>query len=206
MKGRRSIPAPFLFGSHRGWLGEESEDGRLRFHLVIIGTACIATLSATGPASAFATAKKASCPARLVLPPELSGWARNSSNKTIYGYGDARAADWPPLAAARTGLALHRYESLSYWIAPAREPDPFKFGGMVPIIVKKPGRLTVALDEGAWIDLVRDGKAVTSVSHGHGPACSGIRKTVDLDVTEGRYLLQIVNAPNASIRAMAVMR
>ncbi|GAA0861873.1 hypothetical protein GCM10009115_06270 [Sphingopyxis soli] len=178
----------------------------MRFHLMAIGAACIAALSAAGPAAAAATAKKASCPAKPVLPPELSGWARSSSNKTIYGYGDARAADWPPLAAARTGLALHRYESLSYWIAPARAPDPFKFGGMVPIVVKQPGRLTVALDEGAWIDLVRDGKIVRSVSHDHGPACSGIRKMVDFDVTEGRYLLQIVNAPNASIRAMAVVR
>lgn len=166
----------------------------------------VAGLVLAGPMAPASAAPAASCPAKPDLPPELSGWARNSSNKTIYGYGDARAADWPPLAAARTGLALHRYESLRYWIAPEREPDPFKFGGMVPIVVKKPGRLTVALDEGAWIDLVRDGKVVKSVSHGHGPACSGIRKMVDFDVTEGRYLLQIVNAPNASIRAMAVLR
>lgn len=173
---------------------------------LMIGAASIAVLAAAGSVSVAGAEAKASCPAKPVLPPELSGWARTSSNKTIYGYGDARAADWPPLAAARTGLALHRYESLSYWIAPAREPDPFKFGGMVPIVVKKPGRLTVALDEGAWIDLVRDGKIVKSVGHGHGPACSGIRKMVDFDVTDGRYLLQIVNAPTASIRAMAVVR
>ena len=168
--------------------------------------ALAAGLILASPATSAIAEPAVACPAKPELPPELSGWARNSSNKTIYGYGDARAADWPPLAAARTGLVLHHYESLRYWIAPERKPDPFKFGGMVPIIVKKAGRLTVALDEGAWIDLVRDGKVVRSVSHGHGPACSGIRKMVDFEVTEGRYLLQIVNAPNASIRAMAVIR
>jgi len=158
---------------------------------------------------AAAPAKKAAeptCAAKPTLPPELAGWERSSSNKTIYAYGDARAADWPALGAARTGLLLHKYESLKYWVAPDRTPDVFKYGGMVPIAVKKDGRLIIALDDGAWIDLVRDGVKVKSVVHGHGPECSGIRKMVEFDVTQGRYLLQIVNAPNASIRAMAAMR
>ena len=75
-----------------------------------------------------------------------------------------------------------------------------------PIDVKKAGRLVVALDGGAWIDLVHEGAVVKSATHGHGPACSGIRKMVEFDVTPGRYLLQIVNAPSDKIRAMAVMR
>ena len=90
--------------------------------------------------------------------------------------------------------------------APERKPDPFKYGGLVPIEVKKPGRLVVALDAGAWIDLVRDAKFVKSATHGHGPACSGIRKMVEFDVMPGRYVLQISSAPAASIRAMAVLR
>ena len=153
-------------------------------------------------------AKKAAeaCPAKPVLPPELAGWERNASSKTIYGYGDARQADWPPLGAARTELSLHKFESLRYGVTPEREPDVYKFGGMVPIEVKKDGRLVVALDGGAWIDLVRDGKVVKSVTHGHGPACSGIRKMVEFEVTPGRYLLQIVNAPTDRIHAMAMMR
>lgn len=179
-------------------------------HKVIgLGLAALAmTVSATAQLSA-APARKAAepaCTAKPVLPPELTGWERSSSNKTIYAYGDARAADWPALGAARTGLLLHKYESLKYWVAPDRTPDVFKYGGMVPIAIKKDGRLIVALDDGAWIDLVRDGVKVKSVVHGHGPDCSGIRKMVEFDVTQGRYLLQIVNAPNASIRAMAAMR
>ena len=167
------------------------------------------SLAALLPAAAFAApAEKpaAACPAEPVLPPELAGWSRDASSKTIYAYGDDLGADWSPLGPARTALPLHKFESLRYGIAPERKPDVYKFGGMIPIDVKKPGRLIVALDAGAWIDLVRDGTVVKSVTHGHGPAGSGIRKMVEFDVTQGRYQLQIVNAPTASIHAMAVLR
>ncbi|WP_422060870.1 homogentisate 1,2-dioxygenase [Sphingopyxis sp.] len=176
----------------------------MRFH--IAAALSIAALMAA-PTIAAAPAKTAEvCPAKPVLPPELADWSRNVSSKTIYGYGEPRDIGWPALGAARTELSLHKTESLRYWIAPEREPDVFKFGGMVPIDVKKAGRLVVALDGGAWIDLVHEGAVVKSATHGHGPACSGIRKMVEFDVTPGRYLLQIVNAPSDKIRAMAVMR
>lgn len=165
-----------------------------------------AALSGGSALAAPADKPAAACPAEPVLPPDLAGWARMSSNKTIYAYGEARAAEWPVLGAVRTGLSLHRAESLRYWTAPERTPDVHRFGGMVPIRVEKAGRLVVALDAGAWIDLVKDGAVVISAAHGHGPACSGIRKMVEYDVTQGRYLLQISNAPAQSIRAMAVLR
>lgn len=161
----------------------------------------VAALPATSPVAAAPT-----CPAEPVLPAGMEGWSRTTSAKTIYAYGDARAADWPALGPVRTALSLHGSESLRYWVAPERTPDVHKAGGMVPIVVDRAGRLVVALDAGAWIDLVRDGAIVKSAAHGHGPACSGIRKMVEYDVTPGRYLLQISNAPAQSIRAMAVMR
>lgn len=164
------------------------------------------SLAAALPTAAVAAPAAPSCPTAPVLPPELAGWSRDAESKTIYAYGDDLGAGWSPLGAARTALPLHKFESLRYGIAPERQPDVHKFGGMIPIEVKKPGRLIVALDAGAWIDLVRDGAVVKSVTHGHGPACSGIRKLVEFDVAQGRYQLQIVNAPTASIHAMAVQR
>ena len=165
-----------------------------------------AALAAALPTVASAAPAASACPAKPVLPPELSGWSCDASGKTIYAYGDDLGADWSPLGAARTALPLHKFESLRYGVAPERKPDAHKFGGMIPIAVKKDGRLIVALDAGAWIDLIRDGAVVKSLAHGHGPACSGIRKMVEFDVTQGRYQLQIVNAPTASIHAMAVLR
>lgn len=174
--------------------------------VAVAGAVVAAALPAAAKTPKVAEKPAAACPANPVLPPDLVDWARGSSGKTIYAYGDARAADWVPLGAARTGLLLHKYESLKYWVAPDRTPDDHKFGGMIPVEVKRAGRLVVALDAGAWIDLVREGVKVKSVVHGHGPECSGIRKMVEFDVKPGRYLLQIVNAPAVSIRAMAVMR
>lgn len=178
----------------------------MRFRVAALMLAVSVALPALAAPAKKTPAKAETCPAKPVLPAELADWSRNISAKTIYGYGEPRDIGWPALGAARTELSLHKAESLRYWVAPEREPDVFKFGGMVPIDVKKPGRLIVALDSGAWIDLVRDGHVVKSVTHGHGPACSGIRKMVEFDVEQGRYLLQIVNAPSDKIRAMAVMR
>lgn len=174
----------------------------LRLGMILLATALPTIAVAADPPAK----KAAACPATPVLPPELADWARAAESKTIYGFGEPRASDWPPLGAARTALTLHRAESLRYGVAPERAPDVHKFGGMVPIEVKTPGRLTVALDAGAWIDLVRDGARVKSVGHGHGPACSGVRKMVDFDVTPGRYVLQISSAPTQSIHAMALLR
>lgn len=176
----------------------------MRIGLSLAATCLFVLASNIG--SAAEPAKPApACPATPVLPPELSDWARSVSGDTFYAYGAPREAGFPTLGAARTELPLHKFESLRYWIAPERKPDPFKYGAMVPIEVKKPGRLVVALDAGAWIDLVRDAKFVVSAKHGHGPACSGIRKMVEFDVAPGRYILQISSAPAASIRAMAVL-
>ena len=168
--------------------------------------AILTSIAVAASVSAAPPANEGACPAAPVLPDDLADWSRDASGKTIYAYGDDLGAGWSPLGAARTALPLHRFESLRYGVAPERKPDVHKFGGMIPIEVKQAGRLIVALDAGAWIDLVRDGAAVKSVTHGHGPACSGIRKMVEFDVTQGRYQLQIVNAPAASIHAMAVLR
>lgn len=173
-----------------------------------IAAAVSAFALTTGWVSMAAPAREVTvaCSTAPALPAHLSDWTRTVRGKTFYGYGEARAEDWPPLGAARTSLALHRFESLRYAVGPARAANPFRFGGMVPVVVDRPGRLVIALSEAAWIDVVRDGSFVTSVAHGHGPACSGIRKMIEFDVTPGRYLLQISGASSASIDAMAVLR
>ena len=72
--------------------------------------------------------------------------------------------------------------------------------------ITEAGRYGIAADGKVWIDVITNAAPVSSIGHGHGPACSGIRKMVEFDVTHGRYLLQIVNAPTASIHAMALLR
>ena len=75
-------------------------------------------------------------------------------------------------------------------------------GGLVGFSVTEAGTYRVALGSGAWIDVVRGGKAAASTAHGHGPACSGVRKTVDFPLTPGRYILQIAGNGTPSIAVM----
>lgn len=53
------------------------------------------------------------------------------------------------------------------------------------------GRYGVAAGSKVWIDLVANGTTQTSVEHGHGPACSGIRKVVWFDLKPGTYELAL---------------
>ena len=172
-----------------------------------VGLLLAAIAAAGGNAGAAAPeAAPAECPAGPVLPPELAGWGQAGAGATMREYDAARAAEGPALGARRTALSLHEGSGVVYRVAPEKAPAAGRWGGAVPVAVERAGTLVVALDKGAWIDLVRDDAAVASARHGHGPACSGIRKLVEFAVTPGRYLLQISGAPDASIAAMAVLR
>ncbi|WP_374345788.1 hypothetical protein [Phenylobacterium sp.] len=60
----------------------------------------------------------------------------------------------------------------------------------------------MALGAPAWIEVVRDGAAVASIRHSHGPACSGVRKIVVFTLTSGRHLLEVVGASTPTVRMM----
>ncbi|WP_077147372.1 hypothetical protein [Sphingopyxis sp. KK2] len=66
------------------------------------------------------------------------------------------------------------------------------------------GRYGVAAGSKVWIDLVTNGTAQTSVEHGHGPACSGIRKIVWFDLKPGTYELALTKGEAASVRVLVV--
>ena len=66
------------------------------------------------------------------------------------------------------------------------------------------GRYGVAADGKVWIDLIANGRTLASVDHGHGPACSGIRKIVWFDLVVGDYDLALTKGETASVRALVV--
>ena len=148
------------------------------------------TLATVGQAQPAPT-----CPA--APPAELAGW------------GEARPAAASADAEAATTLrvgggfraALRPTARVAYPVEPAK-PGPGAHGGLFAFDVTRPGRHRVALSSPGWIEVVRDGRAVPSASHAHGPACSGIRKVVDFDLALGRHLLQIAGAPAASVNLM----
>ncbi|HWK36564.1 homogentisate 1,2-dioxygenase [Sphingomonas sp.] len=156
--------------------------------------AVAAALTAATPAMA----QDAACPQGTVAPPaDLAGWSTPGAVNGAASGASARSI--APGRAVRA--ALLPVAQVDFAPVPDRVSG---FGGVLAFDVAAAGRYRVALGAGAWIDLVRDGAVLTSVGHGHGPACSGIRKMVDFDLAPGRYLIQLSGAPEAAITAMVV--
>lgn len=154
-------------------------------------------LEAPQPANAPAAAP-AACPATpAALPVAYAAWP-NATALTA-------ASDVPGLAmatiapGAAEALTLHPQDSVRPALASPRGGKPGTFAGMVRLRVARAGLYHVALGGPAWIDLVRDGKALASAGHGHGPACSGIRKIVDFALEPGDYVIQLDSAPTAAL-------
>lgn len=134
------------------------------------------------------------CPAAPVaLPAELTGWRAGERATAAVDAGGAAM-----LTLGRgTRVALHPAAHVSFPVKPAK-PGPGVHGGLLAFQVDYAGRYRIVLETPGWLEVVRDGSAVPSVAHEHGPACSGIRKMVDFDLQPGRHLLEIAGAPNAS--------
>ncbi|MCW3849478.1 hypothetical protein OF829_19750 [Sphingomonas sp. LB-2] len=73
-------------------------------------------------------------------------------------------------------------------------PAGAKEGGVATLAfrIDSSGLYAIAIDQGAWIDVVPDGGAPSaSVKHGHGPECSTIRKIVHFELKPGRYTIYV---------------
>jgi hypothetical protein len=69
------------------------------------------------------------------------------------------------------------------------------------------GTYGIALDQPGWIDLLpgtSGGSALESVEHGHGPACSTIRKIVRFRLTPGVYRLYVSSLGKPQAKVMLV--
>jgi hypothetical protein len=99
-------------------------------------------------------------------------------------------------------LTLEPIDSVTFSLPLERKPAAGTFGGVYHVTVATAGTYRVALQNGAWIDLVRDGKSLTSVAHMEGAPCSGIRKIVDFALQPGTYIMQLSGAKTAQTRIL----
>ena len=70
--------------------------------------------------------------------------------------------------------------------------------------ITEAGHYGIAADSKVWIDVRANGAPLASVGHGHGPACSGIRKIVWFTLAAGTYELVLSKADVASVRLLVV--
>lgn len=99
-------------------------------------------------------------------------------------------------------LTLQPIDGVTFPLPLERKPAAGTFGGVYHVIIATAGIYRVALQNGTWIDLVRDGKSSTSVGHMEGAPCSGIRKIVDFALQPGSYIVQLSGAKSAQMRIL----
>ncbi|WEK47710.1 MAG: homogentisate 1,2-dioxygenase [Candidatus Andeanibacterium colombiense] len=130
------------------------------------------------------------CPAQAApLPAALASFAARvplSAAKTADKLGKATLT----FGQAVDG-ALVSAPEVKYPLRPEKPGGSVSYGGLFGFTVAEAGTYRVALGSGAWIDVLKDGRAIGSSAHGHGPDCSGVRKMVDFPLEPGSYTLQI---------------
>jgi len=161
---------------------------------------CVLALAAFAAPAFAQEAAPAPCPATPVpLPAELAGWtsaAPVTAAATATDIGKAQIT-----LGSRADIALVPAAQVQF-LAPEKAPMAGTHSGMVRFTVPAARTYRVALGAGAWIDVVRDGKAIASGAHGHGVPCTPVRKTVDFALTPGDYVLQISGNRDATLSVL----
>ena len=150
----------------------------------------VAALLVCGSANAQEMREAApKCDAMVAPPPALAGWTatRDIASATKVDGLDAASL----IIDKGAKVALHPTREVSYVTQPDKPGGSVAHGGLLSVTVGAAGTYQVNLSSGAWIDLLQGGKPVLSTAHAPGPACTGIRKTVQFPLQPGNYVLQL---------------
>jgi hypothetical protein len=83
---------------------------------------------------------------------------------------------------------------------PGKAPQTKTYAGMITLKLTRPTVLSLELSDSSYVDLVRGGKPLIALNHGHPDhPCSNMHKFVEFRVTAGLYLIQITGAPAAKV-------
>ena len=91
---------------------------------------------------------------------------------------------WPSGASSAEGGVLVPGKAAQVALQQGKDG---KYSGKATVDVPSAGTYAVSLGSAAWIDLAENGQVISSIGHGHGPACSGIRKIVRFTLHPGRH-------------------
>lgn len=169
-------------------------------HSIGIGLALGVLLLAAGPALAQMETP-AACPAPVAASGVYAAW--NVPRAVVAGrtVGDA-AVLAPGTAYAVTLLPT---PTVVYAQRPAKPGEPVSHGGLLVFDVARAGTVRIALGAAAWIDVIGAQGTATSIAHGHGPDCTGIRKMVDFALAPGHYVLQIAASAPEQVTVLPLL-
>jgi hypothetical protein len=142
------------------------------------------------------------CLEQAAPPAELAPWT------TPRPLTAATAADEAAKAEIKIGTAatvtLFQTPEIKYAARPSKPGGSAAYGGVMRIVVAEAGTYRIAIGNASWVDVVRNGHKFSSVSHGHGPDCSGIRKMVDYALQPGEYVVQLAAGADAQTGVLVV--
>jgi hypothetical protein len=163
-----------------------------------------ASTLALAPISAFAQTPPACTTTDTTLAGEFASWTTKAN---IAAATASKALSKSELTVGKAAaVTLPSTADVKYVTQPDKPGGSVSHGGMLAFKVAEAGTYRVGLSSAAWIDVLKDGKAIESTAHGHGPDCSTIRKVVDFPLTPGRYVLQISANADAQIGVMVARR
>jgi hypothetical protein len=88
---------------------------------------------------------------------------------------------------------------------PERKPKDGTFAGFVSFKAPhKAGTYTISLSDAAWIDVVQDDAMQKPMEFSGVTDCTGIRKTIKVDLSAGPFVIQISGAADKAI-SLAVL-
>jgi hypothetical protein len=97
-----------------------------------------------------------------------------------------------PLDAA-VMVKLEPFADANLPTAPSRAPkSPDTYAGFVRVsALQKSATYRITLSQGAWIDVVQDGREVKSTAFSEATGCDGIRKSVKFDLAAAPFIIEI---------------
>lgn len=149
------------------------------------------------PVTSFAGVAPAPVPVcsaiNVSLPDDLAAWR-----------GPAKEAISAVVIGEKAAISLRPVENVSYEFPPEKPGKVGTFGGAATFHISTAGTYRIALGAAAWIDVVAHGNTVASITHGHGPECSSIRKIVAFPLKPGRHILQFSGSQNTEIAVLII--
>ncbi len=124
------------------------------------------------------------------LPPSFSGWTRPAGS-----------------LAPGKAIVLTSIDPATVRLADMATPSRPGRIALTKFSVRRAGTYGVALDQRAWIDVfpAKGPQPLASIGHGHGPACSTIRKIVRFKLAPGDYRVLVSGIAADRVKLSLVM-
>jgi len=155
-------------------------------------------------APAFAEESKLACPSEPALSAPFTHWANVTPIKAA-----SEVADAPALTIGQAYrialLDAARVTPQRTQTKGGKDTAP-AYSGVLSVTVTTARTYGLAASDGVWIDMVKAGKALKSLAHGHGPDCSGIRKIVDFALEPGDYEVRLLGNKAPALTVMIIAR